>query len=342
MYHLPGGRFGPLTVEGIHTNTVRALGSNLDITDAEAVLKGQALINQLGLNIDAVGSAMAWAYEAYERGLLTVADTDGLELTWGNADAMLELLQRIASRRGIGDLLAHGVAEAARIFGKGAEAFAMHAKGQGLNEQTVRSHKGWALGIFTSTRGGGHLNGASLVERLGMDPGKAKQIFGSEAVVRPEAYEGKGAVTAWFEAFKSIVDSVGICSYTTAWIDLDLIGLSEIAVLMEKVTGAKFDVDQLAHVGRRIQNIEKAFNTLHAGFTRKDDRPSPRFFETAISAGQYAGAKLDAAGYERMLDDYYAAHGWDPVTGWQTANCLDKFALPSVKEKLAAAGRLVA
>jgi hypothetical protein len=91
MYHLPGGRFGPLTVEGIHTNTVRALGSNLDITDAEAVLKGQALINQLGLNVDAVGSAIAWAYEAYERGLLTRADTDGLELTWGNADAMLEL-----------------------------------------------------------------------------------------------------------------------------------------------------------------------------------------------------------------------------------------------------------
>ncbi|HLE66675.1 MAG TPA: aldehyde ferredoxin oxidoreductase C-terminal domain-containing protein [Burkholderiales bacterium] len=341
LYHLPGGRYGPLTVEGMHTNTVRALGSNLDITDAEAVLKGQALINQLGLNIDAVGSAMAWAYEAYERGLLTAVETDGLELTWGNAEAMLELLQRIATRRGIGDLLAHGVAEAARRLGRGSEAFAMHAKGQGLNEQTVRSHKGWALGIFTSTRGGGHLNGAALVERLGMNPQKAKEIFGNEAVARPEAYEGKGAVTAWFEGFKSIVDSVGLCYYTTFWIDLELIGLEQIATLMEKVTGIETSAEALAGVGRRIQNVEKAFNTLHAGFTREHDMPRPRFFESAISAGPYAGARLDRARYEGMLDDYYAAHAWDRATGWQTAACLDQLGLPEVKARLAAAGRLI-
>ena len=340
MYHLPGGRHGPLTLEGMHTNTVRALGSNLDITDAEAVLKGQALINQLGLNIDAVGSAMAWAFELWQRGLLTKADTDGLELTWGNADAMLELLQRIATRRGIGDLLADGVMEAARKFGRGSEAFVMQAKGQGLNEQSVRSHKGWALGIFTSTRGGGHLNGATLVERLGMDPKKAKEIFGNDAGVRPEAYEGKGAVTAWFEGFKSIVDSVGLCYYTTFWIDLELIGMEHIAMLMEKVTGEKTDPEALAHTGRRIQNIEKAFNTLHAGFTRAHDIPPARFFESAISGGAFAGARLDAEGYGRMLDDYYAAHGWDRATGWQTARCLDELALPEIKQRLAAAGRL--
>lgn len=340
MYHLPGGRHGPLTLEGMHTNTVRALGSNLDITDAEAVLKGQALINQLGLNIDAVGSAMAWAFELWQRGLLTRADTDGLELTWGNADAMLELLQRIATRRGIGDLLADGVMEAARKFGRESEAFVMQAKGQGLNEQSVRSHKGWALGIFTSTRGGGHLNGATLVERLGMDPKKAKEIFGNDAVVRPEAYEGKGAVTAWFEGFKSIVDSVGLCYYTTFWIDLELIGMEHIAMLMEKVTGEKTDPEALAHTGRRIQNIEKAFNTLHAGFTREHDIPPARFFESAISGGAFAGARLDAEGYGRMLDDYYAAHGWDRDTGWQTARCLDELALPEIKQRLAAAGRL--
>ncbi len=175
MYHLPEGPYGPLTMEGIHTNTVRALGSNLDIIDPQPVMKGQALINQLGLNVDAVGAAMAWAYEAYERGLLTTAETDGLELRWGNAEAMLQLLELIATRRGIGDLLADGVAEAARKLGRGTESFAIHVKGQGLNEQSVRSHKGWALGIFTSTRGAGHLNGAALVERLGMDAKQAKE-----------------------------------------------------------------------------------------------------------------------------------------------------------------------
>jgi len=340
MYHLPNGPYGPLTVEGIHTNTVRALGSNLDIIDPQAVMKGQALINQLGLNVDAVGAAMAWAYEAYERGLLTRAETDGLELNWGNADAMLQLLERIAARRGIGDLLADGVAEAARKLGRGSESFAIHVKGQGLNEQSVRSHKGWALGIFTSTRGAGHLNGAALVERLGMDPKQAMEIFGNEAVARPETYEGKGALTAWFESFKSIVDSVGLCYYTAFWIDLQLIGLEQIATLMEKVTGVQTDPGQLAHIGRRIQNVEKAFNTLHAGFTRSHDMPHPRFFEKAISAGAYAGAILDKSGYDRMLDDYYAAHGWDRATGWQTEACLRELELPIAIEKLATAGRL--
>ncbi len=100
-----------------------------------------------------------------------------------------------------------------------------------MNEQSVRSHKGWALGIFTSTRGAGHLNGASLVERLGMDQEKARELFGTEAVTRPEAYEGKGAATAWFESFKAVVDSMGLCYYMTAWIDMDLRGLEEITLL---------------------------------------------------------------------------------------------------------------
>lgn len=340
MYHMPDGRYGQLTVEGIHTNTVRALGSNLDITDAVAILKAQSLINQLGLNVDAVGSAIAWSFEAWERGLITQADTDGLDLNWGNADAMLELLERIATRRGIGDLLADGVVEAARKLGKGSEAFAMHAKGQGINEQAVRSHKGWALGIFTSTRGGGHLNGAALVDQQGMDPKMAKEMFGNEAVARPEGYEGKGAIAAWFEGFKSIVDSVGMCYFTTAWIDMELIGLEQIAVLMEKVTGVRTDPVELGLTGRRIQNIEKAFNTLHADFTREHDIPPRRFFEMAISDGPHKGATLEYEGYGRMLEDYYGAHGWDRVTGRQTARCLDDLALQAVKKRLAAAGKL--
>jgi aldehyde:ferredoxin oxidoreductase len=341
VYHLPGGKHGPLTLEGVHTNTVRALGSNLDVIDAEAVLKGQALVNELGLNTDGVASALGWAFEAYERGLLTKGDTDGLELTWGNGEAMLALLEKIAYRRGIGDLLAGGVKEAARIVGKGSGEFAMQVKGQEMNEQSVRSHKGWALGIFTSTRGAGHLNGASLIERLGMDQERAKALFGTEAVTRPEAYEGKGRATAWFESFKAVVDSLGICYYTTFWIDLDLLGLEEMSVLLEKATGKKASPEELLVTGERIYNVEKAFNTLHGGFTRKDDFAPRRFLDLPISQGPFAGAKIEEDGYNRMLDDYYRAHGWDPVTSWQRAEGLDRLGLGEVKERLARAGRLI-
>lgn len=330
----------PLVLEGIHTNTVRALGSNLDIADPAAIIKGQALINQLGLNSDAVGSVLGWAYEAFERGLLTENDTGGLKLTWGNSDAMLKLITQIAYRQGIGDLLADGVKKAALTLGKGSEEFAMHIKGQELNEQTVRSHKGWALGIFTSTRGGGHLNGASLVERLGMDKETAKALFGSESVADPAAYEGKGSVTAWFEKFKAIVDSMGICHYQTYWIDLELIGLPELAQVFEVVTGKSVSADTLLDIGARIHNVEKAFNTLHAGFGRCDDYPPSRFFELPISGGPYRGAVLERDGYDLMLDEYYRAHGWDTRTGWQTRKCLEDLGLADVAAKLREVGRL--
>lgn len=341
LYSLPGGKYGPLTLEGVHTNTVRALGSNLDITDAEAVLKGQTLINQLGLNTDGIASVLGWAFEAFERGLLTKEDTGGLDLTWGNSEAMVRLIEQIAYRQGLGDLLAKGVKEAAKVLGKGSEEFAMHVKGQEMNEQSVRSHKGWALGIFTSTRGAGHLNGASLVERLGMDKEKAKELFGTEVVTRPEAYEGKGAVTAWFENFKAVVDSMGICYYGTMWIDMNLLGLEEMATLFQKATGQKTSADELFKIGEQIYNIEKAFNTLHAGFTREDDLPPRRFLELPISDGPYAGAKIDQESYGRMLDEYYRAHGWDTVTGWQTTACLDRLGLDEVKKRLAQAERLI-
>jgi len=341
IYHLPGGKRGPLTLEGVHTNTVRAFGSNLDITDAEAVLKAQVLINQLGLNTDGVGSALGWAFEAYERGLFSKEDTGGIELTWGNGDAMVRLLEQIAYRQGLGDLLARGVKEAARIVGRGSEEFAMHVKGQEMNEQSVRSHKGWALGIFTSTRGAGHLNGASLVERLGMDVEKAKALFGTGAVVKPETYEGKGTVTAWFESFKAVVDSLGLCYYLTYWIDMDLIGLEEMAALIGKGTGRKVEGDELFRVGEKIYNVEKAFNTLHAGFTRKDDLPPGRFIEMPISGGPFAGARIEPESYNRMLDEYYEAHGWDVATSWQTARCLDRLGLEEVKKRLAGVGRLI-
>jgi len=340
LYKLPVKDGRSLIVEGVHTNTVRGLGSNLDITDPEAILLGQALINQLGLNTDGVASVIGWAFEAYERGLLTLEDTDGLELSWGNAQAMLALLEQIAYRKGLGDLLARGVKEASRILGRGSEAFAMHTKGQEMNEQTVRSHKGWALGIFTSTRGSGHLNGASLIERLGMEPERAKALFGTEEVARPESYEGKGKATAWFESFKSVVDSLGICYYMTLWIDLELIGLEDMAVLLESATGKTIEAQELLTIGERIYNIEKAFNTLHAGLTRKDDVGPKRFYETPISAGPFAGASLDLQKYNNMLDEYYLAHGWDLASGWQTSSCLDRLGLKEVKERLAQAGKL--
>ena len=128
----------------------------MDVDDTEASLKFHFLANQLGLDGDMAAVVLSWAFECHEKGLLTKEDTDGLELTWGNADAMIKMAQKLAYREGIGDLLADGVKEASRKLGKGSEEFAIHMKGQD-SADAYRVFKGWGFGVSTSPVAGRHL-----------------------------------------------------------------------------------------------------------------------------------------------------------------------------------------
>jgi aldehyde:ferredoxin oxidoreductase len=327
-----------LAAEGMHANSVRGLGSNLDIDDPFAVLEAHALCNSLGLDVDGVSAAVAWAVECFERGILASEDTGGLQLRWGNSGDILSLIRMIAERKGFGAVLAEGVLAAAGTVGRGSERYAMHVKGIGLNEQGVRSHKAWGFGMAVSARGGGHLNGSPQTENRQVPSWTGEWLFGNDEAGIPGSYKGKAKLVAWYEIYKAIVDSTGICYFAAGWYDPALADLSPLSKAIEALTGSAVSAEDLWKKGRRIVEAEKLFNTLHAGFGRKDDTLPRRVMEEPLSFGPYSDAVMNPEHFERMLDEYYEERGWDAVTGLQTPESLRKAGAGDLLKYLPEAG----
>ena len=342
LYEIPDGEYKGRHTEGIQANTVRAFSSNLDIDDPKVVLKANFLCNDLGLDVDGTGAALGWAFECFENGLLSEKDTEGIRFNWGNGESALILIKKIAQRQGIGDLLAEGVRVASNTFGRNTEEYAMHIKGAPINESCMRTHKGWALGIVTSTRGAGHLRGAPNTEQKTIPSDVSRRLWGIPNADEPGSYEGKPKLVAWFEAFKAVVDAMGLCYFATYWRDMNLIGPKDMSDLFYGATGIRVNEEELLKMGEKIVNLEKAFNTLHAGFSRKDDFPPERLHKSSVSQGPFKGEYLDQERWESMLNEYYDCHGWDKETGYQTEACLDALEFPSfIKNRLKSKNRLV-
>jgi aldehyde:ferredoxin oxidoreductase len=339
LYRMEEGPYGSALCDNLHANSVRGLGSYLDVDDAAAILKAHCLCSELGLDVDMAAVTLGWAFELYQRGIIDATDTEGLRLTWGEPLAVIELLERMAHRRGFGDLMANGVARAAAILGRGSDRYAMHVKGAGLNESRLRTHKAWALGVAVSARGGGHLDGAPLTDGV-VSAEDGQKLFGSPHVGERSSYEGKAEAVIWQEKLKAVVDMMGLCYYTSMWTDLDLLGPEDHAALFRSATGLSLSADDLMRIGQRLHNVEKAFNTLHAGFSRPDDFLPARFYEEPVKSGPYAGEVLDKDQWSRMLDQYYRLEGWNPATGLQTEACLKGMGLGGVAEELKGQGKL--
>lgn len=328
FYEVREGPYEGLTCEGFEQQLALDLGTKLDIEYPPALIKMHATCSQLGLDTGNSSGPISWAFELFERGILTKKDTDGLELNWGDYRVAIKLLEKMAKREGVGDILAEGTKRASERLGRGSEKYALHIKGQDLSE-AIRADKGWALGVVTSPRGGGHCAGGAFVSSR--VPKAGNQIV----------YEGKPEIVFWFEKYKAVLDMLGICYFTSLYSAADLLDLNDYANLFSKATGINKNGNQLLTIGQRVHNVEKAFNTLHAGFKRTDDFPPARLMEEPIRSGLYKGELLEIGKWEKMLDEYYKLHGWDKETGWQTKESLLSLRLVKVMCKLLKAGRLV-
>jgi aldehyde:ferredoxin oxidoreductase len=154
-------------------------------------------------------------------------------------------------------------------------------------------------------------------------------------------YEGKAELVFWFENFKSITDALGICYFATYWGNaLELLGPEDYAALYHAVVGEEVSPTELLLVGRKIREYEKAFNTIHANFTRIDDMPPPRVFVEGVKSGPLKGIKIDWKKYNEMLSEYYRLHGWDEDTGLQKRETLSKLGLHDVISKLERFGKI--
>jgi len=330
VYEIREGPYSGTVGEAMETNTVQDFGYKLDISYPPAIIKANVLCNEYGIDMDTVAESTAWAYECYEKGILNEKDINGLRLTWGNHEALITLTEQIAYRRGFGDILAEGVKKAAEIVGKGSEELAMTMKGQDLYE-TMRMPKGYGLGAALATRGGGHCSGSPRTEfSLGeIGPEIAEEIYGVSTAGDPATYEGKAKLVAFHERLHSVLNSLGICFFTTVWQSPDLIDWTDLAELVSTATGWEMDRDDLMTIGKRIHSLERSFNAAHSGFNRKDDYPPERFFKEPIKSGPFKGERLDGAKFDEMLSENYRIHGWD-IKGVPERGMLEKLGLRDI------------
>jgi len=302
-----------------------------DVDDPAASLKFYLLANQLGLDGDMAAVVLSWAFECYEKGLLTKKDTDGLELTWGNEDAMIKMVQKLARREGIGDFLADGVKEASRKLGKGSERFAIHMKGQD-SVDPYRVRKGFSLGLSTSPVAGRHLRGAVC----------SPSFSGPRDVdFQVTEYENQPKAVFWQLQAEEIENITGVCVYLGSFCGAHALEPSDYAELVSSAMGIDLTEEEFMLIGRSSYNLEKAFNTIHTDLDRKDDYPPRRYMEEPVKSGPYAGFKCDKDKWDEMLDEFYELHRWDKTTSWQTRECMTELGLEDVAKKLEGTGKLI-
>ncbi|MDI7259318.1 MAG: aldehyde ferredoxin oxidoreductase C-terminal domain-containing protein [Thermodesulfobacteriota bacterium] len=310
--------------EGWWNNSVNSYCTKFDNTNIQAAIYAHQLTNQLGLDGDNAAQVISWAFECYEKGLITKEDTDGLELVWGNYGAIIEMIKKLAYREGFGDFLADGALSAAEKLGHDSMKFVIHVKGQDSLDG-VRINKGWGFGVVLSPVGGRHLRGGlpGLLNWSGM--GRSKPINSYEGVPE-ELYQN--------QKLKAVQDILGLCSYIYGQT------IDDWVALFLSATGKKLSMDDLLNIGLQAHNLEKAFNTIHGCFDRRNDYPCYRYYNEPVQSGPYKGERIDHETWDRMLDTYYKLQEWDIESSWQTREGLGKIGLEDVAELLEKEGRL--
>jgi aldehyde:ferredoxin oxidoreductase len=343
-YEISDGKYKGIQGQKIEWESIVSLGPRLGNLDFESILHMNNLANQYGLDTVTLGGSMSLAIDLFQQGILTKADTDGMELRWGDPDLLVSLIHKVANREGFGDLLAEGPYWMAQRIGRGAEKHVYHMKKLEPSSEEVRGHKAIALAFHTSTRGGDHLRGqppAEIGGFRGVDPNIMAERFGSADVGKPEIYDvvGKPRMVIWYQNFAAVIDAMELCKFSTYWSRFP-VEYKEFSDMLRLTTGVQFSPDDLSKIGERIWNVEKAFN-LRLGFGRESDLPSEKLQNETISDGPLEGERLHIDKYNEMLDSYYVMRGWDQHTGRPKRSKLEELNLGDVADELARYGQLV-
>lgn len=287
---------GPYTgaTTSIDYESLYALGPNCGIDDFPAIIKACELCDHHGMDTISTGVIIGWAMECYERGLITVKTTHGVDAKFGNHDAVIQLIHMIAHRRGFGAVLGLGVKKASEKIGKGSEHFALHVKGLELPGYDIRGLKTAALGWAVTARGGCHNKSGAYEPDI------------SGEVNRFQAERSRGKIVMDSEDFVCIMDSLAICKFLRRCFDNFY---SELAQAYTIITGIELTVNELKQAGERISNLKKAFN-IREGWTRQDDSLPSRVMNDPIPYGVAKGSVITNEELDMMLDAYYKARGW--------------------------------
>ena len=282
-----------------------SLGSKCGLKDLKALVHLDNLCSRLGIDSISAGNSIAFAMDLFERGLLTDEETGGLDLSWGNADAMERLLIDMSYRRGLGAILSLGVRSAADIIGKGADQFAPHVKGLELAAYHPYNIMGSALGYAVSSRGGDFSSIYASME-YNWSPEKALEEFGTEEAVQQNSIFGKASLIKRAMLVNMALDCLGICKVPA----LSMIGkfdLVDEAKLVSAFLGRNIEAAELFLTAERIVNLERLYNRS-CGAKAEDDRLPPMFFNKEYVS---SGKPSEAVNWiEPMTKMFYQEMGW--------------------------------
>lgn len=319
IYTIRDGPFKGVHGEGPEYESLGSFTSRLGNPDIELALAANDLCNQLGIDILSTVGAIGWAMELYENSKLSQEETGGLELSWGNKEAIITLIHQISKREGFGDILADGAFKAAEKLGKGQE-YVVAVKGMDLIMADPRGLKGFGLGYAVATRGGDHLRSEPFIE-LADDPALGQEMFGAPGATMRRSDTGKGKLITYFEDWCAVIDALQPCKNIMQ--NMMLLQFPRAAEALELTTGIKLTEQEIIDVGSRITTIERMFG-IREGIGRKDDTLPKRFTDTPLTEGGSSGTVMDL---ELMLDEYYTERGWALETGHPTPEALRKLGL---------------
>jgi len=295
-------RFG-----GPEYETLSALGSLCDIDNLPAVARGNQLCNLLGLDTISTGGVIAFAFECFEKGILTEEDTDGHHLKWGDGDAMIWLIQEIAHRRGIGEILSNGVKKAAEIIGKGAEKYAFHIKGQELPLHDGRGKTGMAMGFALSPTGAEHVETPHDVAFQGEGVSKLHPVGIFDPVKPMETNAEKVRFFVNGQKVWQINNCYGICNFCS--IPIHAMTFHMLVESIRAITGWDTSLHDMMKVSERGTVMGRLFNNRE-GFTPQDDRVIRRWHEP-MPDGPIKGKFIDPEEFQNAINLYYEMSGWD-------------------------------
>jgi len=307
---------------GPEYETLAALGSNCGIDNLEALAKGSELCNAYSLDTISAGEVIAFAMECFENGLLTPKDTGGLELRFGNAEAMLKLIEMIARRDGIGDLLAEGAARAARSIGKGAEEFAIQVKGLEAGMHEPRVKPGLGLGFMVSPQGADHCTNLHDTMYLGENNWRVKEMahLGLPGPFPPDDIgPRKVALFRFVQMQRVILDSLVVCLFLPY-------SYEQLNSVLRAVTGWDSSVTEMMRIAERTLTLSRLFN-IREGLSAADDKLPARFFQPKTD-GILADKPLDPVKLEKAKRYYYLLMGWDEETGAPKPEKLEELDIP--------------
>ena len=291
--------------------TLGKFGPNLGIDSVAAVIRLNNICNDLGLDTASTGSAIAWAFELFQRGIITTEHTSGVTLAWGDAETVEKLLFQMSAREGFGATLADSM----RAVEKGhypAAALKYRIAVKGLSQSDphdARILKAFALGLAVATRGMDHLRNRATLEinaRINDNPDFKAELYGGPVSAEPNGYAGKERAVRACENIYAVGDSVGMCRFTTKLFNSpSLPGMPEFREQLANVTGLAFTDQELEQCGLNVMGVERLINH-RLGVRRKDDTLPDRWFDEPNPSGPYKGEHIDRQEFDAMLSRFYA------------------------------------